>query len=53
VLRENRFWAFAFNVVGIPLAAGVFYPVLGWTLSPVFAGVAVVANSLRLKTGKL
>ncbi len=53
---QNLFWAFAFNVIGIPLAAGLFYPVLGWTLSPVFAGVAmafssvaVVSNALRLK----
>jgi Cu+-exporting ATPase len=55
-IRQNLFWAFAFNILGIPLAAGVFYPLLGWTLSPVFAGaamafssVAVVSNSLRLK----
>ncbi len=53
---QNLFWAFAFNVVGIPLAAGLFYPVFGWTLSPIFAGsamacssVAVVSNALRLK----
>ncbi|MFH1157959.1 MAG: heavy metal translocating P-type ATPase [Pseudomonadota bacterium] len=55
-IRQNLFWAFAFNIIGIPLAAGAFYPVLGWALSPVFAGaamafssVAVVSNSLRLK----
>jgi Cu2+-exporting ATPase/Cu+-exporting ATPase len=59
VIWQNLFWAFGFNVIGIPLAAGLFYPVLGWTLSPVFAGlamafssVAVVTNSLRLKAGK-
>jgi len=59
VVRQNLFWAFAFNVVGIPLAAGLFYPWLGWTLSPMFAGlamafssVAVVSNSLRLKLEK-
>ncbi len=59
VVWQNLFWAFAFNVIGIPLAAGVFYPWLGWTLSPVFAGmamafssVAVVSNSLRLKVGR-
>ncbi|MCK5556351.1 MAG: copper-translocating P-type ATPase [Alphaproteobacteria bacterium] len=55
-IKQNLFWAFAFNIIGIPLAAGAFYPVLGWTLSPIFAGtamafssVAVVSNSLRLK----
>jgi len=55
-IKQNLFWAFIFNIIGIPLAAGMFYPVLGWTLSPVFAGlamslssVAVVSNALRLK----
>jgi Cu2+-exporting ATPase/Cu+-exporting ATPase len=59
VIRQNLGWAFGFNVLGIPLAAGVFYPALGWTLSPMFAGlamafssVAVVTNSLRLKGRK-
>jgi len=56
VVRENLFWAFIYNVVGIPLAAGVFYASFGWLLNPAFAGMAmafssvsVVANSLRLK----
>jgi cation transport ATPase len=56
VIRQNLFWAFAFNLIGLPLAAGLFYPWLGWTLSPMFAGlamafsdVAVVSNALRLK----
>ncbi len=59
-IKQNLFWAFAYNVIGIPLAAGAFYPLFGWLLSPVFAGfamaassVSVVGNSLRLKTIKL
>ena len=59
-IRQNLFWAFLFNIIGIPLAAGVFYPVLGWLLSPAFAGVAmafssvtVVSNSLRLRAVRL
>ena len=59
-IKQNLFWAFIYNIVGIPLAAGLFYPVFGWLLSPVFAGLAmamssvsVVANSLRIKTKTL
>ncbi len=55
-IRQNLFWAFIYNVVGIPLAAGLFYPFFGVLLNPVFAGLAmamssvsVVSNSLRLK----
>lgn len=59
-IKQNLFWAFIYNVVGIPIASGVFYPFFGWVLSPVLAGMAmalssvsVVTNSLRLKTKKL
>jgi Cu+-exporting ATPase len=59
-IRQNLFWAFAYNVVGIPLAAGVFFPFTGWLLSPAIAGLAmalssvsVVANSQRLKAKAL
>lgn len=55
-IKQNLFWAFIFNVVGIPLAAGLFYPIFGWLLNPAFAGLAmafssvsVVSNSLRIK----
>jgi len=55
-IRQNLFWAFAFNVLGIPIAAGALYPFTGWQLSPVFASVAmslssvlVLTNSLRLR----
>lgn len=54
-IRENLFWAFFYNVVGIPLAAGCWIPLFGWTLSPMFAAAAmslssfsVVSNALRL-----
>jgi P-type Cu+ transporter len=59
-IKQNLFWAFIYNIVGIPLAGGLFYPIFGWLLSPVFAGfamagssVSVVGNSLRLKAKKL
>lgn len=59
-IKQNLFWAFIYNIVGIPLAAGALYPIWGILLSPIFAGVAmagssvsVVTNSLRLKTQKL
>lgn len=55
VIRENLFWAFIYNLICIPLAAGVFYPWLGWKLSPVagaiamaLSSVSVVGNALRL-----
>lgn len=55
VVRQNLFWAFAYNIIGIPLAAGLFYPIFGWHLTPAFGAAAmslssiiVVLNSLRL-----
>ena len=59
-IKQNLFWAFAYNTAGIPLAAGLFVPFFGWSLSPMFAGVAmslssitVVANALRLRSARL
>jgi Cu+-exporting ATPase len=59
-IRQNLFWAFAYNCAGIPVAAGALYPATGWLLNPMLAGAAmslssitVVSNALRLRRARL
>jgi cation transport ATPase len=52
-IRQNLFWAFAYNVALIPLAAGLLYPFTGWLLDPIFAAAAMAMSSVTVVTNAL
>ena len=53
IIKQNLFWAFAYNVVGIPIAAGILYPIWGVTLSPILASAAMAVSSVSVVTNSL
>lgn len=53
IIHENLFWAFIYNIIGIPLAAGVFIPITGWKLTPMFGAFAMSISSLIVVTNAL
>jgi len=52
-MRQNLFWAFVYNVIGVPIAAGVLYPATGMLLSPILASAAMALSSISVVTNSL